>query len=368
MVSVLLLSLSLAGSPPAKSHSAELLRTHCLLWAADPTNPWALAHGVKTLGPQFLASDGRLATNVIFEDFLKKSEPADGGVALYGFPPYGPDGKTPIEPHPGLNLKALLTDAHVSSSSKVKTPYGVKTLLELVESTKLGFRYAPSVTGYWKNNAWTLGLFSMTEKPGTKWKTSEGQDISVDKVFDEALTALEADTAELKAAMEKHQPQVDKRKQGIYAHACGGLHFVQGTLGFARNPEVRKRWGKRIDTQIAIHFYRLESERRQYDAAYQQALNTAPQYKPQILVQMLKFYGHWLETTAHFKEDLGWKPTAAQAIDINRAKAYLDVAVRLLEEAKAFENMKQLREKQYQLYLDLIGDSCHAARGLEAFP
>lgn len=367
MVSALLLSLSLAGTPPTKSHSAELLRTHCLLWAADPTNPWALAHGVKTLGPQYLASDGRLATNVIFEDFLQKTETADGGV-LYGFPGYGPDGKTPIEPHPGLNLKALTMDAHVPTSAKVKTPFGVKSLDELIESTKRGFRYQPTSPGYWKNVGWQLGLFAATQKPGTKWKNAEGQEIDLDRVFDDAMTELDAETAELKQALAAHQPQVDKRKQGVYAHACGGLHFVQGVLRWAKNPAVRKKWGTRVDDQILVHFYRLESERRQYDAAYQQALNTAPQYKPQILVQMLKFYGHWLETTAHFREDLGWKPNAQQQQDINRAKAFLDVAVRLLEESKAFENMKQLRQNQYQLYLDMIGDSCHAARGLEAFP
>jgi hypothetical protein len=44
------------------------------------------------------------------------------------------------------------------------------------------------------------------------------------------------------------------------------------------------------------------------------------------------------------------------------------MAVRLLEEEKAFERMPEIKKTQKQVYLDLIGDSCHAAHGLEAFP
>lgn len=370
MLSVLLLSLSLAGGPPQKSHAAEVLRTQCLLWAADPSNPWALAHGIKTLGSGFLANDGRKAADVMIHDYLMRNQLADGGVAPgapYGFIRYAADG-TPVEPHTNLNTKALVVDAHVPLATKYKTTFGEVTLKQLVESVKLGFRHSPSSPDYWHDVGWTLGIFAVTEKPGTKWKTPEGTEIELDRVFDDALTELEAETADIKAGMDKHLPQVDKRKQGVYAHSCGGLHFVQGVLAWARNPAVKKKWGARLDAQVAIHFYRLESERRQYEAAYQQAITSMPQFKLPVLVQMVKFYGHWLETVAHFRDDFGFKPTDAQKQDLNRAKAFLDLAVRGLEENKAFENMAQLKQKQPQVYLDLIGDSCHAAHGLEAFP
>lgn len=370
MVSVVLLSLSLAVTPPTKSHAAEVLRTHCLLWAADPTNPWALAHGIKTLGPGFLASDGRKAVDVIVRDFLLRNTLPDGGAgqgAPYGFLRYGQDG-TPIEPHTNLNTKALVADAKMPLSTKLKASWGSVTLRQLVDSAKLGFRHSPAVPEYWRDVGWTLGVFALTEKPGATWKTSDGQTIKLDQVFDDALAELEVETADIKAGIEKHLPQVDKRKQGVYAHSCGGLHFVQGVLAWARHPEVKKRWGKRLDDQVAIHFYRLESERRQYEAAYQQSITSMPQFKLPVLVQMVKFYGHWLETVAHFRDDFGFKPTELQKQDINRAKAFLDIAVRALEENKSLEQMTQLKTTQKQVYLDLIGDSCHAAHGLEAFP
>ena len=365
-----LLSVAVAASPPPRSHAAEVLRTNCLLWAADPTNPWALAHGVKTLGPTFLASDGRKAVDVIIHDFLLRNTLPDGGAGLgapLGFVRYAADG-TPVEPHTNLNTKALVADAKMPLSTKLQASWGPVTLKDLVDSMKAGFRHSPQVPEYWRDVGWTLGVFAVTQRPGATWKTSEGLTVNLDQVFDDALAELEVETADLKAGMDQHLPQVDKRKQGLYAHSCGGLHFVQGVLAWARNPAVKKKWGARLDTQVALHFYRLESERRQYEAAYQQALTSMPQFKLPVLVQMVKFYGHWLETTAHFRDDFGWKPSPAQQQDQNRAKAFLDLAVRGLEENKAFESMLQLKQTQKQVYLDLIGDSCHAAHGLEAFP
>jgi hypothetical protein len=327
------------------------MRTNCLLWAADPGNPWALAHGVKTLGPSFLASDGRKAVEVIVHDFLLRNLLPDGGVgpgAPLGFIRYAADG-TPIEPHTNLNTKALVADAKMPLSTKLQASWGPVTLKQLVDSMKAGFRHSPQVPEYWRDVGWTLGVFAVTEKPGTTWKTSEGATVNLDQVFDDALAELELETADLKAGMDQHLPQVGKRKQGVYAHSCGGLHFVQGVLAWARHPAVKKRWGARIDAQVAIHFYRLESERRQYEAAYQQALTSMPDFKLPVLVQMVKFYGHWLETTAHFRDDFGWKPNPAQLQDLNRAKAFLDIAVRGLEENRAFESMLQLKQKQKQV-------------------
>jgi hypothetical protein len=262
----------------------------------------------------------------------------------------------------------MVVDARLPLTTKLQASWGPVTLKQLVDSVKLGFRHSPKVPEYWRDVGWTLNVLAFSEKPGATWKASDGTPINLDQVFDDALTELELETAELKAGLDKHLPQVDKRKQGLYAHSCGGLHFLQGVLAWARHPAVKKKWGQRIDDQVAIHFYRLESERRQYEAAYQQALTSMPEYKLPVLVQMLKFYGHWLETIAHLREDFGFKPTPMQQQDINRAKAFLDITVRALEENKSLEQMAQLKTSKKQLYLDLIGDSCHAAHALEAFP
>lgn len=364
-----LVTLVLSASP-APSSALQTLRRQCLIYAADPKNPWALAHGIKTFGGDFAAADGRRASEVIIHDYLLRFERPDGGSgpwSPYSYRRYADDG-TPIEPHTNLNTKALVCEAHLPLSTAFHAAWGPLTLRDLVDSVKRGFRHVPNNPDYWKDVGWTLDIFSATEKPGASWKTADGHTISLDAVFDDALTELERETADLKAGLAQQLPQVDKRKQGLYAHACGGLHFVQGVLGWARNPSVRKRWGARVESQIAIHFYRLESERRQYEAAQQQAEHSAPQYVLPVLVQKVKFYGHFLETAARFRADLGWKPDAGQAQAIATAKAMLDAAVRELEARKVFEQMSTLKTQQKQIYLDLIGDGCHAAHGLSAWP
>jgi hypothetical protein len=52
---------------------------------------------------------------------------------------------------------------------------------------------------------------------------------------------------------------------------------------------------------------------------------------------------------------------------VTRAHQLLEATVRRLGEAGAFRDLASLSKQQPQLYLDLVGDACHAARGLEAW-
>jgi hypothetical protein len=360
---ILVVALSAAPKPYAQA----ALEEQCLMFAADPKNPWALAHGVTGLGKKFAAADGRLATQVMVNDFLLKSSTPDGGVAPgspYSFLKYAPDG-TPIEPHPNLIPKTLLLSGlPLGTVFKTKSA-GTLTLQGLVDSAKAGFRHVPQNEEYWKEVAWSLDLIGAGLKPGksARFKVSDGTEIDFDKVMDDALAYHQAAAAPLEEGMKKGLASVQKNKQGLYAHSCGGLHLTQALIAWARHPEVKKRWGEKFDTLIAVLFYRLESERAQYDAALQQA----PQYRLQVLTQMVKFYGHFLETTARLKET-GWKPSEQQQNAVRKAKALLDAATRSLEEDKAFTRMDQLKQTHHQVWLDLIGDSCHAAHGLQGWP
>jgi hypothetical protein len=359
--------LVLAVSASPKPFAQQVLEEQCLMNAADPTNPWALAHGITGLGKKFAAADGRLAGQVMVNDFLLKISVPDGGAPLgspYGFLKYAPDG-TPIEPHTNLISKTLVLSGFPMSTTFATRSAGKVTLQQLVDSAKAGFRHVPQNEDYWKDVAWTLDLFGAGLKPGNaKFKVSDGTVIDFDQVMDDALAYHEQATAGLKAGLDKGLPSVPKNKQGIYAHSCGGLHLTQALIAWARHPEVRKKWGKRFEDLVAVLFYRLDSERAQYE----QALQQAPQYRLQVLTQMVKFYGHFLETTARLKTEAGWKPTEAQAMSVRKAKALLDAAARWLEEDKAFTRMDQLKQTNHQVWLDLIGDSCHAAHGLQGWP
>lgn len=362
-LSVFVASVVLAQAQ-VKARAHQVLADQCLVYAADAKNPWAMAHGMTAFGGSFLASDGRKATDVITRGFLGRNLLADGGVGpgnAYGFLRYAAD-KTPIEPHSNLITKTFVM-AKLPMTTAFPTSWGSVTLQQLVDSVKKGFRHVPSNEDYWKDVGWTLEVLSQTSKPGGSIATELGP-VGIDGVMDDALAALERNTADLLDGMKKGLPEVPKRKQGLYAHPCGGLHLVQAVFGWSRFGEVKKKWGPRLDAQIAVLFYRLESEKRQYDAALQQA----PQFKLQILTQEVKFYGHFLETVARLKNETAWKPTKEQALAVAKAKVLLDAAVNGLEEIKAFSTMEAIKQSTPQVYLDLIGDSCHAANGWNQWP
>jgi hypothetical protein len=340
----------LSAAPAAPLPAEEVLRTQCRTWAADPRNPWALAHGIALEGRSFMACDGRRAADVIIANYLRREGPD------LRFDAFTPDG-TPVEPHPNLLVKTLLLAGHPPSQS-FRALGGPVTLNALVEDLKRDFRRDAALSPH---GAWTLDALSHALPPGATFTNGAGERIRLDAVMDEALALLEREQAELMAGMKAGLPQVPKRKQGIYAHPCGGLHLFQAVASHARHPAVRKAWGPRLAAQVDVLVYRLGSESRQYDAALTSA---PPSHRLPVLIQMVKFYGHFLETLGRYREETGWKPTPAQAQAVDQARALLDGAVRRLDASGAFRDMESLKTAQYQLYLDLIGDACHAAHGL----
>jgi hypothetical protein len=351
--SLLLLGLATAA-PPAPLSTAEQLRAVCRTHGADPRNPWALAHGIVLEGRGFRARDGRLAADVIVSDFLHRDE-TPGGRGL-SFEPFTSDG-TPVEPHPALQVKTLVL-AGIPSSRKFQAAGGPVTLRALVEDLQRDFR--PELASS-SEGAWTLDALAQVLAPGATFRTGAGGTVRFDAVMDEALATLERAHEALAAGMKAGLPQVPKQKQGIYTHPCGGLHFFQAVASWARHPAVRKAWGQRLDTQVDVLVYRLGSEARQYEAALAEAPAT---YRLPLLSQSLKFYGHFLETLGRHRRESGWNPTPSQRQAVTRAHQLLEATVRRLGEAGAWRELEPLQKQQPQLYLDLVGDACHAAHGL----
>ncbi len=347
------LLLLLTAPPAARPPTGEVLHTQCRAWAADPKNPWALAHGITAEGGAFKARDGRLAADVIVSDFLRRE--GTSSPPNLRFDTFAADG-TPIEPHPNLLVKTLLL-AGTPPSRVFQTGAGPLTLGAMVEDLERDFRRDAALS---PQGAWTLDALSHALPAGASFTPRSGEPVRIDALMDEALALLEREQAELLAGMKAHAPQVPKNKRGIYAHPCGGLHLFQAVATHARHAAVRKAWGARFTTQLDVLFYRLQSESRQYDAALAAA---PPEWRLPVLVQMMKFYGHFLETLGRLRAETDWKPTAAQLQGVKQAAALLDGAVRRLEAEGAWKNMPTLKTSKPQLYLDLIGDACHAAHG-----
>ncbi|MFY1825146.1 hypothetical protein ACN47A_04480 [Myxococcus fulvus] len=336
---------------------ARELASRCRAWASDARAPWALAHGMALDGRAFRAADGRLAAEVVVADFLRRApvreKTASSRVEVY-FEPFTADG-TPVEPHPALQVKTLLASGF-PLSQRFKTSWGEVTLRELAEDVKRGFRLEQVESG---ESAWMLEALSQSSRPGESFRDSTGQRVRVDEVMTRALVALEAANAELSEGLKAKRPEVPKRGQGIYAHPCGGLHYVQAVAGWARHPSVREAWRQRLAAQVDVLLYRLDSETRQYESAWA----AAPGERERVLAQMLKFHGHLLETLGRLREDTGWRPTPAQQQTVERARRYLENTVRRMDQTGLLAAPASVAARDKQLALDLVGDTCHAARG-----
>jgi hypothetical protein len=342
------------SSPSASPE--EVLRVQCQRYAANPAIPWALAHGIVAFGKDFRATDGRLAIDVMVDDYLLVE--SAGAVTHYGFAEF--DGQRPIEPHLNLIVKTMLV-AGVPLTRTFRTRDGHQvTLKQLLDDIEARFVYEPGTGEFWSRMSWTIDAIGTQLTPArATFVNGQGQTIDWNDVIDAGFTDLENIDASFEEAMAQGRPFVEKRKQGIYAHTCGGFHFIQPLMLWLRHPDARHGLKPRFDAQMKVLLYRLQSERQVYDHAIEQA----PQYKLVILVQELKFYGHWLETMGRLIEAGVLKPDTDQLEQIASARASVARTVEGLQQKKAFTSMEEIEKSGYQTYLDLIGDSCHAYNG-----
>ena len=88
-------------------------------------------------------------------------------------------------------------------------------------------------------------------------------------------------------------------------------------------------------------------------------------FRLKLTVQRLKFLGHWLETVSKMQAMGLFVPDAVQLTTIEGAAQNLVVTVNDLQKQGAFDKLPEIRAKDEQIYLDIIGDSGHAVRGLE---
>ena len=84
-----------------------------------------------------------------------------------------------------------------------------------------------------------------------------------------------------------------------------------------------------------------------------------------LYVQQLKFIGHWLESMHKLAATGIYTPSALDQQVMAQAVGDLITTTAALKQLGALDNAAKIRESNNQLYLDIVGDSCHAVRGME---
>lgn len=321
--------------------------------ATEPDDPWSLAHGIVAFGPELKANDARLAVDAIVADYVLTREEDDETIWYF---PEQTATRRPLQPHDNLIVK-VLAGAGLPLDRSFPVRGGREVTLEtLVQSALRTFEKPPSAHEF-GHQAWTLEAIFATRAPGTRleldgWSPTFTE---LELYAMEALTLLQEFLVE---PMKQGLPEtVEKRKQGIYAHTCGGLHLVQAAVRGASRVGSEALL-ERAREQLEITRFRFDAERR----IYRDTIRDAPKYRTLLLIQEMKFYGHVLETFGLAAEWGVVTPTEDLNTFIRQVAGDLVDAVRELE--SAYAEIDAYREQGSQTYYDLIGDGCHAIRGL----
>lgn len=346
-------------SSPAIDTTIERLERVVKKYGGDPTNPWAIGHALIGMGPDFQLSNGQPAVDWLFSEYAV--ELTAEGVTTVQFP--RKKGEIRVEPHKQLMLKAL-TEAGVSPDRPVTVQGKPHTVADLYRGAVLATWLVParnhSSFSSPNDMPWAVQALSTWAPEGEfGWTAIDGTPMQLDDLATFTTSVLVAESQGLFEAMEAGAA-LQKRKQGVFAYTCGGAHLLQGTAYAVARGRSTDLATKAVQGQIPLHYWRLPQELKVYD----EATSRAPQHARVLLVQRLKFLGHWLET-AHKLAILGFHaPTPEQQKQMAGAAQQLALTVEALEQQGMFGAMDRLRSEEPQLYLDLIGDSAHALHAL----
>jgi hypothetical protein len=345
---------------PAYDEALALLAPILELRDGDPDNGWAIAHGILARGLQFRLSDGREAVPHLFSSFAE-ARPV-GSLVLVGFP--AEHGGQPVEPHSDLLLKNL-AEVGLRPDASFPVAAGTVTAADLYRWTmlKTWLRAEENQSSYQSPSDMPWGLQALATWAPDKelrWKAENGTAMTLGGLTDFVVVALTRESKFMFDAMRADVP-FERKGQPLFSYACGGAHMVQGASyavarGFGR-PEDRKA----IEAQVPLLFYRLPTELRIYD----EAMRRNSKFRTKLLVQRLKFLGHWLETISKLQIEGFFTPDDRQLQTIEGAAQNLTLVVKALADQGTFEQLDALRAEDNQLYLDVAGDSAHAVRGLE---
>lgn len=329
-------------------------------YAADPKNPWAVAHGLLARGQGFALSDGRPAVDALLEDW---SEPVQvGGLSLLRFP--SRKGEARVEPHTALQLKNM-SEVGVAPDRAVVVGGQDRTVADL---------YRGTVVSSWLDMTGNKASFSSPDDvgwlvqaiaawapaDGLSWRSTEGVSTDLALLTRFSVAALVKETAFLAEAMAAGQG-FERKGQGIFRYTCGGAHLLQGAAYAVARGYGSDKEQAAMKAQAAILLYRFPREQAITDSA----LQSHPDHRLRLMSQRLKFAGHALESASKLVI-LGFlEPGEAELgamADMARSIAETTTA---LDRGGAFTKLPELRAQDEQLYLDLVGDAAHAVRGLE---
>jgi hypothetical protein len=312
-------------------------------YAVTAEDPWALVHAIRAVG-QGCRLQGERAAAYVLRTCVRAQEVNQ---RRYLYVPAS------IEVHPNMFLKTLL-EAGVAASEAFVCDGRVCHLPDLGEGAKALFRFDPRT---FDRNALAWSLIAFAELEAHTWENAYGERIHLPDVVRFGLQALEEATHGLKPYWAAGLPL--PQKLPVHGLTCGGTHLFYSLLVAAKHGFVQAADEDILREQLRLLVYRLQADPDLIER-YFRAIPAAPDVDLFRAGAQLKILGHALECLGYAHTHGLWRPSPLERQQLEQAVQ----AVRGLLAYVVMLDLAALRRRLPQLGQQVVGDVCHAVRGL----
>jgi hypothetical protein len=250
-------------------------------------------------------------------------------------------------------LKTFL-EAGVPPSEMFSCDGRVFQLKDLGDGAKALFRFDPST--FDRNDlAWSLIAFA--ELQAHDWENAYGERIQLKEVVAFGAQVLQEATQGLKPYATAGLPL--PKKLPIHSFTCGGTHLCYSILVAARHGVLQAAGGDIVQDQLQMLIYRLQADPDLIDRYYRE-ISSAPGVDLFRAGAKLKVLGHALECLGYAQAHRLWQPNPLERKQIEQAAQ----EVRSLLAYILTLDLAAIRPRHAQLVQQVVGDTCHAFRGL----
>ena len=316
--------------------------------ATRRTDPWSVVHGVRAMGRNFTIERGAPAVSFVLSGFLE--ERVVNGSRFLAFP-------SAIERHENQFLKTFL-EAGVPLDFAFTFKGRRGTLGEVADSARALFRFSERTDR--DTIAWSLIALTQTNSPARGvWTNAWGERIELARVVQEGFETMEQTSRPVQEARDKGIPLEERAP--IHAFTCGGTHLLYSLLAASNAGYRVPQYRERLDRLMDLLVYRLRADMELLDRFYQPKLSTVPGTGWFLLDAQIKFIGHAFECLGYAQRHELYTVPAREAHRYEEAATVLDRGLAQLLKL----DLKPVRAGAAALYQQLVGDVCHAHRGLQ---
>lgn len=325
----------------SSAETISLLRELIQQRALTSTDPWVEAHVILALGGDVKSGNKYVLDEMV--DTSLRTEAVD--IKKY---PYFPDD---IERHP-FHFLQIMQLVDVPYDRAFATPVGRFTRREIIAGSEA--LYDPAkITD---EMSWAVSVLTH-EFPQDKdhFKTARGLDVSVKQIVEKHLADTEDAYSEVFAAMAGARPY---GRGKIQRQACNGTHMLYGLIDALRNGYTVGDLHDHTWRLTRALLFRMRAEPQLIDASLR---GDDPMVRLNADAAKFTFLGHSLEDLGYAVQNGVFQLDAAQREVIGQAREQLaGIVSRLTGE----HDLDALSAQVPEAYKIILGDACHAYRGL----